>query len=190
MKKILLTVVIVMALNTNSLVAEDNYGFYFGLGYGYTNIDLEISAINESKQKILDASTDSIVLQAGYDFNKYFGLESRYYINTSSLAFKYQFANNDLFGEYKAESLVFYIKPQYNFGFFSIYSLLGATYNDYTINNILGAEDGILFSWGGGAKFNLTSTMGIFVDYTNLGESNNKINTNLTSLNMGLSFKF
>ena len=170
MKKIILSSFSMLAIASSSLHA-DVHGLYLGLGYSSTNIDLTIEGLSDKNQKILDSSTDSIVLQAGYDFNEYFGIEGRYYINNSSLAYQYYLGNIPLSDTYEAESLTIYIKPQYNLGFITLYGLLGMSANNYTANNLLGADDDILFSWGGGAKFNVTQSLGLFVDYTDLGEN-------------------
>ena len=62
--------------------------------------------------------------------------------------------------------------------------------NNYTANNLLGADDDILFSWGGGAKFNVTQSLGLFVDYTDLGENDETLTTGLSSWNVGFNYKF
>jgi len=190
MKKILLSTLTVLAIGSSTLHAEGN-GLYLGLGYASTNVDLTIDGLASDKQKLLDSSTDSILLQLGYDFNEYFGIEGRYYINNSSLAYDYYLGNTPLSGTYEAESLTIYAKPQYNFGFITVYGLLGMSANNYTVNNLLGGLDNeTLFSWGGGAKFNVTQSLGLFVDYTDLGENDETVNSALTSWNVGFSYKF
>lgn len=191
MKKLLISTLATLTLSSTSLLAEDDSGLYLGLGYASTNIDVTIDGLSDENQKILDSATDSAILMVGYDFNNYFGIESRYYANLSSLAYEYELGNTPLSGKYEAESLAFYAKPQYNMGIITLYALAGVTFNNYTINNLLGAqEDDTLFSWGAGAKFNVTQSLGIFVDYTDLGESNDFTNTNLSSWNLGISYRF
>ncbi len=188
MKKILLSTLAILAIGNSSLHAEGN-GLYLGVGYSSTNIDLSIpSTLYEDN--ILDEATDSVLFMAGYDFNEYVGIEVRYSINSSSLAFDYYLSDTPLEGTYEAETLAFYVKPQYNFGLITVYGLLGVAMNDYTANTLLGAEDETLFSWGAGAKFNITESFGAFVDYTDLGETDEIITTALTSWNVGLSYKF
>lgn len=190
MKRILLSTLTILAIGSSTLQA-DGHGLYLGLGYASTNVDLTIEGLNDKEQKLLDSSTDSIILQAGYDFNEYFGIEGRYYINNSSLAYEYYLGNTPLSGTYEAESLTIYAKPQYNFGAITIYGLLGMSANNYTVNNLLGGIDNeALFSWGGGAKFNVTQSLGLFADYTDLGENDEAINTGLASWNFGFSYKF
>lgn len=189
MRKILLSTLTILAISSNTLQA-DGHGLYLGLGYASTNIDLTIEGLDDKNQKILDSSTDSIVLQAGYDFNEYFGIEGRYYINNSSLAYDYYLGNTPLSGTYEAESLTIYAKPQYNFGIITLYGLLGMSANNYTATNLLGADNETLFSWGGGAKFNVTQSLGLFADYTDLGTSDEIVETGLASWNVGFSYKF
>jgi len=188
MKNILLASLATFTLGTSILSAEDS-GLYLGLGYAATNINLTVDSLPANKQNLLDASTDSVVLLAGYDFNKYIGAEGRYYLNASSVAFDYYLGNIPL--DYKAESFALYAKPQYNLGLITLYGLLGVSFNNYTVNTVLGGNNNdALFSWGGGAKFNVTQSLGLFVDYTDMGKSNNITNTDLTSWNLGVSYRF
>jgi opacity protein-like surface antigen len=191
MRKLLFTTLTTLAMVSTTLIAEDDNGLYVGLGYASTNIDLTLDGLDNDKQKILDSSTDSVILLAGYDFNNYLGLEGRYYLNVSSIAYDYQLGDLPISGTYKAESFALYAKPQYNLGLITIYGLAGVTFNDYTVNTILGGDkNDALFSWGGGAKFNVTQSLGLFLDYTDLGESTEFTTTNLSSVNLGVSYKF
>jgi opacity protein-like surface antigen len=189
MKNYFLSAAAFLAL-TASLSAADS-GLYVGLGYANTNIDLAFDGHNVDKD-LLNLSTDSIVLLAGYDFNQYLGVEGRYYLNASEAAYENKFNGTLLSGKYKAESFALYAKPQYKFAMLNFYALLGVTANDYTANTLLGGNNNdTLFTWGAGIKFNLTDSLGAFVDYTNLGESDNVLtNTDLDSWNIGFSYKF
>lgn len=189
MKKILLSTIAMFTMGSTTLLSANDSGLYLGLGYASTNVNLTVDGLPDDINEILDEATNSVVLLAGYDFNNYFGIESRYYLNTSSIAFEYYLGNLPV--EYKAESLTFYAKPQYNMGVMTIYGLVGVAYNDYTANTILGGDNSeALFSWGAGAKFNVTQSLGLFLDYTDFGESSTIINSSLTSWNLGISYKF
>ena len=190
MKKILLSPLTIMAMGSSTLYADDSSGLYLGLGYSSTNIDLTVDGLSDENQKLLDSSTDSILLIAGYDFNEYFGVEGRYYINNSSLAYDYYLGGTLLEDAYEAESLAIYLKPQYNLDFITIYALIGMSANDYTATNLLGSDSDTLFSWGAGAKFNVTQSFGLFVDYTDLGTNDAILETGLSSWNVGFSYKF
>ena len=189
LKKILLSSLTLLALGSTTIQA-DNSGLYLGLGYSSTNIDLTIDGLNDENQELLDTSTDSILILAGYDFNEYVGLEGRYYINNSSLAYDYYLGGTLLEDVYEVESLAIYLKPQYHLDAITLYALIGMSANDYTATNILGSDSDTLFSWGGGAKFNVTQSLGLFVDYTDLGKNDSVLETGLSSWNVGFSYKF
>jgi len=191
MKSVLLATLATLTMGTSALSADDN-GLYLGLGYAATNIDIGQIYSDPNKQQLIDASTDSIMFLAGYDFNKYIGVEGRYYLNASSAAFDYYLGDTPLEGTYKAESFTLYAKPQYNLGLITLYGLVGVAFNDYTLSALFndGSNNEAIFSWGGGAKFNVTQSLGLFVDYTDLGESTNFTTTNLSSWNLGVSYRF
>lgn len=186
MKKITLSILAVLAIGNSSLYAEDS-GLYLGLGYSNTNVDFGISS-DFYDGDIFDVSTDSLLLLAGYDINEYVGVEGRYYWNITSIGVDYYASGVPIIEDYKAESFAFYVKPQYSFDMITIYALLGVTMNDYTA--LIGTDDDTLFSWGLGAKFNMTQSFGAFVDYTDLGESDALITTGLSSWNLGITYKF
>jgi len=185
MKKISLSLLAALSIGSTALSA-DSYGFYIGGGYAYTTVELSLST-EWFDLPSFDASTDSILLLAGYDFNDFIGVEGRYYWNvTSGIAY-----SNDLYGlldDYKAESFAFYLKPQYSFDALSLYALLGFTMNDYTA--LAQSKNDTLFSWGGGARFRFTESFSAFVDYTDLGTSDMILSTGLSSWNLGLTYKF
>jgi hypothetical protein len=178
-------------ISSATLVADENNGLYIGAAYASTNMELSVDGLSSATQDLLDASSDSVLLLAGYNINKNLGLEGRYYVNASEIAFESQAKNTIFSGAYKAETIAFYAKPKYEMGIFTLYGLLGMSFNNYTANDLLGGNsDDALFSWGGGAKFNVTQSLGLFVDYTDLGESDNVLNTNLSSWNLGVSYQF
>ncbi|MCF6205695.1 MAG: hypothetical protein L3J47_02205, partial [Sulfurovum sp.] len=74
----------------------------------------------------------------------------------------------------------------------NMYALLGLASNNYTVDSFLGGEsDDTLFSWGAGVKFNFTQSLGAFIDYTNMGESDGILtSTDLASWNIGFTYKF
>ena len=151
---------------------------------------LTVDGLSDENQKLLDSSADSILLLAGYDFNELIGVEGRYYINNSSLAYYYYLGNTLLEDTYEAESLAIYLKPQYSLDAITVYALIGMSANDYTATNLLGSDRDTLFSWGAGAKFNVTQSLGLFVDYTDLGKNDAILETGLRSWNAGFSYKF
>jgi len=189
MKKITLSILAVLAIGSSSLYAE-NSGFYLGLGYSNTNVDFTVSSDFYNDESIFDVSTDTLLMLAGYDINEYVGVEGRYYWNITSMGVDYYASGVPIVEDYKAESFAFYVKPQYSFDMITIYALLGVTMNDYTALAVGSINDDTLFSWGVGAKFNMTQSFGAFVDYTDLGETDDLITTGLSSWNLGLTYKF
>ena len=186
MKKITLSILATLTIGSSSLYAE-NSGLYLGLGYSNTNVDFSLSS-DLYDSDIFDVSTDTLLMLAGYDINEYVGVEGRYYWNITSMAVDYYASGIPIIEDYKAESFALYVKPQYSFDMISIYALLGVTMNSYTA--LLEDGDDTLFSWGVGAKFNMTQSFGAFVDYTDLGETDALITTGLSSWNVGITYKF
>ncbi len=186
MKKITLSILATLAIGNSSLYAE-NSGLYLGLGYSNTNVDFSLSS-DLYDSDIFDVSTDTLLMLAGYDINEYVGVEGRYYWNITSMAVDYYASGIPVVEDYKAESFALYVKPQYSFDMISIYALIGVAMNKYTA--LLENDDDTLFSWGLGAKFNMTQSFGAFVDYTDLGETDGFITTGLSSWNVGITYKF
>lgn len=185
MKKTVFSILAALSIGNSSLYA-DNAGFYIGGGYAYTTVSFSASS-DWLDLPSFDADTDSILLLAGFDFNDYIGVEGRYYWNITS-GIKYEYNLFGLLDDYEAESFAVYVKPQYSFDLISIYALLGFTMNDYTA--LAQTGDDTLFSWGVGARLNMTESFSAFVDYTDLGESDVILTTGLSSWNFGLSYKF
>ena len=186
MKKTKLTILTTLILGSNLLYAE-NAGPYVGVGYTKTNVDFTLSTdiINNN---LFDESTDTLLLLAGFNINEYIGIEGRYYWNITSMAVDYYASGIPIIEDYKAESFAIYAKPQYSFDIVSLYALIGVTMNNYTA--LLQSSDDMLFSWGLGAKVNMTQNLSAFVDYTDLGETDKMITTGLSSWNIGICFNF
>ncbi len=185
MNKIALSILTMLAIG-GSIAKADNAGIYLGAGYASTMVDFSVET-DYFKLPGLDVSTDSVLFLAGYDLNEYIGIEGRYYWNVTSIAID-RYDEYALLEDYKAESFAIYAKPQYSFDPISIYVLIGFTMNDYTA--LVGSNTDSLFSWGVGAKLRITDSFAAFADYTDLGESENFLTTGLSSLNLGISYKF
>jgi len=184
-KKTALLTLLLWSAGSTTLSAE-NAGFYIGGGYAYTTVTFSERS-DWLDLPSFDADTDSVVLLAGFDFNDYIGLEGRYYWNTTE-GVKYEYDTHGLLDDYEAQSLAFYAKPQYSFDLISLYALLGFTMNSYTA--LAQSGDETLFSWGLGARVTLTESFALFADYTDLGESDLILTTELSSWNFGLTYKF
>lgn len=179
MKKITMSIVALLAMNTFSFaggdispvepevtlpeVTESTGTFYVGAGYSYMNLDAGT-----------DHNGDAVLLLAGYNFNQYFGVEARYAGLTDCL-----------------ENYAIYAKPMYPFGGVTVYGLLG--YGETTYDNgTSSSEDG--FQWGLGANYSVTENIAVFVDYTNLyddsGFDGGNTDVTVDSINLGVTYNF
>ena len=150
------------------VVEESTSSFYVGLGYSYMNVDPDNSA---------EVDGDAVLLLAGYNFNKYIGVEGRYSGLTDCL-----------------ENTAIYLKPMYPLGAISIYGLLGYGEVAYDGGGLSLSESG--FQWGLGANYAVSDKIGVFVDYTSLyddtgfeGEFPNQ-DVLADSINVGFTYKF
>ena len=73
MRKLLLATLSTFAITSTTLIAENDSGLYIGLGYASTNVDVTIDGLSDQNQKILDSSTDSIVLSPSQNSSGKFG---------------------------------------------------------------------------------------------------------------------
>ncbi len=211
MKKLTLSLTTILAMSTFAVAGGDiapvepvvetpmvmeapvNTGFYLGIAYGYENLKIE------TNRGSLDEKFGSILLDAGYKFNKYVAVEGRYWSGINS--------NNDLAwrtglpADVTVDAWGVYVKPMYPVtNVFNIYALLGygsadASYkpnNNVTINS--DSTDG--FSWGVGADYALTNNWSLFVDYTSVidGETGAvdalSSSDTLNTVNFGVNYLF
>jgi len=214
MKNITLSIVSVLALSglgyaggditpiepTMEAPIVDDSAFYIGLGYGYFNQSIDNIAIPGVTDIELD--TNSIFLQAGYQYNQYVAVEGRYWFGISDISQSGGVNPGDHSGDLDAWGI--YVKPMYPVADnFDIYALLG--YVDTSVEYNDGAywdTDG--FSWGIGAQYEVMDNVLIFADYLNLGmpdsfdytDSTGSVipdidaDINLYTFNVGVSYKF
>jgi len=137
---------------------------YIGLGVSgmYLNNDF-------SKEEF---SSTGIMLQAGYQFNKYIAVEGRYTKNVADLKYDHGNTVNPNYSDYPGDfsNAAIYVKPMYTFDDFSVYALLGygeVTLTDLPQPNLSGsvdrAENG--FQWGLGASYVFMENISVFADY-------------------------
>jgi opacity protein-like surface antigen len=183
MKKVTLSIIAVVAMNTFAMaggdispvepqitvpeVSESTPGsFYVGAGYSYMNLDAEIAGEHDG---------DATLLLAGYNFNQYIGVEARYAGLTDCL-----------------ENAAIYVKPMYPIGAASVYGLIG--YGETTYDNGAASESDNGFQWGIGANYAVTENIGVFADYTNLFDDSSFDGTNndvtVDSINVGVTYTF
>ncbi len=169
------------------IVVIDNSAFYLGLGFGAAAVTNDFSSE--------EISNNTLMLQAGYQYNEYVALEGRYTFGFST-DYDPGTTNNpsDAYdGDFSSWGI--YLKPMYPIGDFSIYALLG--YGGVMLDNLANGdayEDG--FQWGLGAGYTFTENVSVFVDYVSLYDDagfdyraqNNDIDSDTWTL--GLSYKF
>ncbi len=182
MKKITLSIIAVLAMNTFVFAGgdispvepqitvpeftESKGSLYAGLGYSYINLDASGSD---------EIDGDATLLLAGYNFNQYIGVEARYAGLTDCL-----------------ENTAIYLKPMYPIGGATVYGLLG--YGETTYDNGGSySEDG--FQWGLGASYTVTENIGVFADYTNLYDDSGfdggtMADVTVDSFNVGVTYTF
>ena len=170
----------------------DNSGFYIGGAYSMASAESDY-AWNDFTPSIYDAQLDGVgsgeadynalMLQVGYQFNKYIALEGRYWRSMGdgeySYSEKYDYYAGDGWypdtdsdsGDDAGDELTawgIYVKPMYPVTeAFTVYGLLG--YGNVTLSNDGGDfldESG--FQWGAGASYAFTDNLSFFVDYVEL----------------------
>jgi len=178
----------------------DDSAFYIGIGYGY--FDQTMDNIN-NRGEDLEAETNNVLLQAGYQFNKYIGVEGRYWIGVGDATWSDNTESEDYSGDYSSWGI--YVKPMYPVtDSFNIYALLGyasTTLDADTENDFY--WDTSEFSWGLGAEYGITENIFIFADYVNLGYPGSvdvndfgtvipdvDVDGELYTFNVGLTYKF
>ncbi len=224
MKKFNLSLAAVLAMSTFAIaggdiapvepvveasIAEDTSAFYIGIGYGVSDINLDIDSLVDFNG---DSDTFSeLMLQAGYKFNEYIAVEARYWYGTD---------NNNWHLHERPAGLVprqnvtydawgIYVKPMYPVtDVFDVYALLGygAVSFDYTFGDSdFDATDS--FSWGVGINYSFTDSVSVFADYTSMYEDDThiyhrlggvagnpiidtKIDVTIESWNFGITYSF
>lgn len=169
--------------------------FYVGLGL--SNMKLHDDFTKE------EFSSMGVMLQAGYQFNKYFALEGRYTRNVGDVEYDHGNTINPDYDDYPTDfsNIGIYLKPMYPIESFNVYALLG--YGQVELTNIpLGgagisadrAEDG--FQWGLGASYDVTDDIALFVDYVKFYDDDGfdyrarEVNVNSDAWTFGVSYKF
>ncbi len=169
-------------------VVVDNSSFYIGLGLSaISSRDAEVS-MDIFNAKAGQDRLGNITLQAGYNYNEYVAVEGRY---TTTLS------NEDLV-ELSGWSI--FVKPQYPVTEdFNIYALLG--FGGVTmdpVNNSGVDVDDTGFQWGLGLSYDITESISVFGDYTNMANDMDGyywnrpglIQVDADAFTLGLTYKF
>ena len=213
MKKLNLSLVTILAMSTFAIAGGDiepvepmvpavvvetptvKTGPYIGIAYGYEKLTID----RENGGNLLDEKFGSILLDAGYKFNKYLAVEGRYWagINSSNdLAWR-----SGIPSDITVDAWGIYAKPMFPVtSNVNIYGLVGYGSADATYepnNNITITSDSTTgFSWGVGADVSVAENWSIFIDYTSIidaeGGNLDAINTedSLNTVNIGVNYLF
>jgi len=174
-------------------IADNHTGFYFGLGLTSLNLKNDISQE--------EFSAKGLSLQAGYQFNEYLAIESRYIRSMGDVKYDHGLTSNLNIDDYPTDftNTAIYLKPMYSVEDLNLYALLGYGEVEFTsipsgVGGADRAEDG--FQWGVGASYDIADNLSIFVDYTRLyddkgfdylAQSSNIVSDVWT---LGISYKF
>jgi len=172
-------------------VITNESGLYVGVGI--------------SSLKLKDDFTDEeftatgMMLQAGYQYNKYLAIEGRYNLHVGDVSYDKGNLKGVNYDDYPTDftNLGIYIKPMYSIDDFSAYALLG--YGEVELTNIpQGDEDRTEagFQWGLGLGYNFNENISIFVDYVRMydgegfdGRATNR-NVVADAWTLGVTYKF
>jgi len=240
MKRFTLSVVAIMAMSTFAIAGGDigksvvvadqeviaipeianDSGFYFGIAYGMGNDTNDLYQYAEYKDDAawiemdvtLEVDANTVMLQSGYKFNKYFAVEGRYWKSFGDLEMSIDGSivgetlagdpideelngSEDIDADFTAWGL--YIKPMYPVTeAFDIYALLG--YGNVEVLSL--DESG--FQWGLGASYEFTNNLSVFADYVQLYSDSDETtttevlyieeewDTTIYTVNFGLSYRF
>jgi len=174
----------------------DMSGFYIGTGYSAQNSDVDDYSYNVK----VDVDSDNWLFVAGYDYNRYIGIEGRYSFSVGDVDLKDSSGFSESSDNYETENMAIYLKPQYLMdNGFGVYGLIG--YGKTTFENSTEKGDDTGFAWGLGAKYTIDN-WSLFVDYTDLVTDGDldgieaspgvpaDLNVNTDSWNFGVTYKF
>ncbi len=187
MKKFNLSLVAVLAMSTFAIaggdiapvepvveapvvIEEDTSAFYIGIGYGASDIDLDIDGPIGYNG---DSDTfNELMLQAGYKFNDYIAVEGRYWFGIDDNDWNMHLRPHGIKPRQDVtyDAWAIYVKPMYPVTeSFDVYALLGygAVSFDYTFGDT-DFDDTDSFSWGLGVDYSFTENISVFADYTSM----------------------
>lgn len=173
----------------------DESAFYVGAGYGLLNQTSD----NVTAMGGIDAEweVDMLLLQVGYQYNKYIAVEGRYWYGLSDVTQNMTGQTEvDVSGDYSAWGV--YLKPMYPLGDLNVYGLLGYASVILDGDNGFNWEtDGL--SWGVGLQYAFTDNLSVFADYIMMGEADEYTlngvdgavsDISIDTINVGLTYTF
>ena len=180
--------VAVIVPEVEEVVVVDNSSFYIGLGLSAVSARDSAISMDIFNGKYGQDRLGSIMFQAGYNFNEYVAVEGRYSTSIS---------NEDLV-EMNGWSL--FVKPQYpvteDFNIYALIGFGGVTLDPVNNSGVDVDETG--FQWGLGVSYDITESIAIFADYTNLANdmdgyyytSPDLLQVDVDTFNVGLTYTF
>jgi len=204
MKKIILSMVSIMALSTNSYAGGDrelidvipieipktDTNYYIGLGF--------------SSMKLLDINSEenfqatSVMISAGYKIYDFLSIEGRYSRSLKVDYFAPKGSTGDM-SDYPSDftNIGIYLKPSYTYNSISAYALLGygeVRLTNMPLNDVARAEQS--FQWGLGLSYKINDSFSIFADYVNLyqakGFDYRSVNSDIRvdAITVGITYNF
>ncbi|MCD6213293.1 MAG: porin family protein [Sulfurovum sp.] len=225
MKNIVLSAVAVLAMSSFAVAGGDiapveepivvveevmpsTGSFYLGLAYGFMNTEIDDTTYpfgGVLKETVLDEDFGSIMINLGYDFNQYVGIEGRYWfgLESSSTLGRGSIGNN-INADVTIDAWGVYVKPMYPVSeAFNVYALLGYAGADLEVdaNDFKFKTDSVDgFSWGIGAEYKFSNAVGIFVDYVSVYDDeedfvlisgvDGNTDATITAFNFGVNYRF
>ncbi len=182
-------------------------GFYAGGGYSRVDSNADFNAVLANGiADNADASTNAMMVNAGYKFNEYIAAEVRYWYGVGDVTFDHNFFTS-VEGSTDMDAWGIYAKPILPINEqFDIYGMIGYASSTmenkiFTDNGISGDLDGL--SWGIGASYDINENVSVFADYVAFTEdtiTNNAVtgavlgsgsyDQKYDTINFGANYKF
>ncbi len=168
-------------------IVIDNSAFYLGLGFGTASVNDDYT--NE------EVDVNTVMLQAGYQYNEYVAIEGRYTFGFNTDYDPGNTGNSSSDYDDDFSSWGIYVKPMYPIGDFSLYALLG--YGGVMLDSLEQGdayESG--FQWGLGAGYAFTEEVSVFIDYVSLYDDTGfdyraqNVDVDSDTWTVGVSYKF
>lgn len=172
---------------------------YVGGAFSLTQVkDDYIDFIYTMDSESTEIDYNSMMFQAGYQYNSYLAMEFRYWFSMNSG----EYTTNSIYSSSSAyesfDAWGMYLKPMYPLSSeFSIYGLLG--FSSVHVDGVFPGSEILYnegdFSWGVGTSFDINQNLALFFDYVSLFDDrfdtyNTIQDTKVNTLNFGVTYKF
>ncbi len=183
-------------------VVPSKTGIYVGGAYGMVNAEYSETGYGYTISE--DNDYDSIMVQAGWDYNQYIGVVGKYWFGLTNTV-DYAEQGYVYSVDKSVDTLGIYVQPQYSFDAVKVYGLLGYAWSTGTTEghignlNVTADEDFDGFSYGLGAAYAFTDSISVFAEYVNQyddvtnyfdGYENIEIEKKLDVVNIGVNYNF